>query len=97
MPSQYEVFDVKYHLFWSPENWTPEDNCQKVKKIFLKNAFLGKISIFLWDFENVIFKGTGLNEPECCGPPEGPLAIFNSLDKQCCPDYSIEPYGMCST
>jgi len=68
MPSQYEVFDVKYHLFWSPEDWTPEDNCQK---------------------------GTGLNEPECCGPPEGPLVIFNSLNKQCCPDYSIKPYGMC--
>ena len=32
MPSQYEVFDVKYHLFWSPENWTPEEQCQKVRK-----------------------------------------------------------------
>ena len=86
MPSQYEVFDVKYHLFWSPEDWTPEDNCQKVGKFF-RFFKISKIS------KN--FKGTGLNEPECCGPPEGPLVIFNSLNKQCCPDYSIKPYGMC--
>jgi len=68
MPAHYEVFDIKYHLFWSPEDWQPEGQCEK---------------------------GTGLNEPECCGPPEGPLVIFNSLHKQCCPDYSIKPNGMC--
>ena len=36
-----------------------------------------------------------LSEPECCGPPTGPLTIFNSLNKQCCDDHSIQPYGMC--
>jgi hypothetical protein len=68
MPSQYDVFDNKYHLFWSEEGWEPKDNCEK---------------------------GKGLNEPECCGPPEGPLVIFNSLQKQCCPDFSIRPTGTC--
>ncbi|CBY36593.1 unnamed protein product [Oikopleura dioica] len=40
-------------------------------------------------------KTTGVSEPECCGPPTGPLTIFNSLSKQCCDDHSIQPYGMC--
>ena len=55
MPSQYEVFDVKYHLFWSPENWTPEDNCQKVRKFPI---FFSKFSKFfrvlVWMNQNVV-------------------------------------------
>ena len=26
-------------------------------------------------------RGVGYSEPECCGPPTGPLVIFNSLNK----------------
>ena len=61
-------------------------------KRYLKHSLLIIFSIF---YLKCVSKGTGLNEPECCGPPEGPLVIFNSLNKQCCPDYSIKPYGMC--
>lgn len=69
MPSQYDVFNADYHLFWSTLDWHPQ--------------------------EGSCIKGTGLSEPECCGPPTGPLAIFNSMNKECCPDYSIRPAGMC--
>lgn len=45
--------------------------------------------------EDSCLKGTGLSEPECCGSETGPLVIYNSLNRQCCDDFSIKPYGMC--
>ena len=45
MPAHYEVFDIKYHLFWSPEDWKPEGQCEKVsslKNIFQKWGFYKK-------------------------------------------------------
>ena len=69
MPTQYDVFDKDYHLFWSTIDWNPqEDSC---------------------------LRGRGISEPECCGPATGPMVIYNSLNRECCDDFTVQPYGMC--
>ena len=54
MPSQFEVFDVKYHLFWSPENWTPEEQCKKVIKFSDFTNFQIFFRILVWMNQNAV-------------------------------------------
>lgn len=39
MPSQYDVFDNRYHLFWSEEGWEPKDNCEKVSILQVRTVY----------------------------------------------------------
>jgi hypothetical protein len=50
-----------------------------------------------WEPESDEFcvRGGKNADPQCCGPDTGPLFIYNSIQKQCCDDFSIQPMGMC--
>jgi len=49
-----------------------------------------------WDADAQCLKGTGgAVDPQCCGPADGPKAIFNALTKQCCTDGTIRNTGDC--
>ena len=47
MPGQYEVFDAKYHLFWSEEGWEPKDSCEKVSFGVVKKGFINRFYLFI--------------------------------------------------
>lgn len=48
-----------------------------------------------WEPESNCERGGVESKPECCGTDEGPMKIFNSLQKECCFDGSVKRIGMC--
>jgi len=52
-----------------------------------------------WDYTDAdnCVRTPGISEPECCGADDGPMVLFNSLNKECCLDKTVKPIGMCET
>jgi len=48
-----------------------------------------------WDPDTSCQRNKGVSKPECCGNDDGPMKIFNSLQKECCADGSIKRIGFC--
>lgn len=48
-----------------------------------------------WDPDTSCQRNKGESKPECCSTTNGPMKIFNSLQKECCQDGSIKRIGFC--
>jgi len=76
------------------------DYSKKLKESLKTNKFNNDYHLFWskidWNPKRDCVKKGGKSEPKCCGSDDGPKYIFNSLQKQCCPNYTIKPIGMCN-